>query len=488
MKHFLYTLLLSLLTFSSCNDWLEVRPRTEVAADELFADEAGFKDALTSCYLKLNSTPLYGEYLIVSTIEYLAQHWTVFRPTYRDFQYDATGMPEVFASIYGAQYNVITQANTVLDNLSSRGDVVEKEALREVIKAEALAIRGFCHFEILRLFGQVPRGATRLVSLPYAETVGLDPIPYYAYDDFLARVLRDWEAAEELLEKYDPILQYSYEQLNTPGDDVTLEDDFLGFRRFRFNYYAVRALKARLYLYAGQREKAYALAKELIDARDPAGNKVLSLAGANDLNRQYYALPSECFLALHNLQLTTLVEEMLNLPTYLTTSMFNDLFAGQSTSVNNRATIVWNATYMPSSGSAFYPILRKYNQPGTADAVTATVLATQRQVVPLIRLSEIYLIAMETSPDLAEVNALYEEYMQARNVMAPTLTGAQVAGEILNEYRREFFGEGQMFYTYKRLGATRMLWKTDRDVTEVDYVVPLPASEYDETINANIQQ
>ncbi|MFR7875335.1 MAG: hypothetical protein ACLU4J_02470 [Butyricimonas paravirosa] len=35
----------------------------------------------------------------------------------------------------------------------------------------------------------------------------------------------------------------------------------------------------------------------------------------------------------------------------------------------------------------------------------------------------------------------------------------------------------QMFYTYKRLGEKNMLWKVDRDVTENDYVVPLPSSE-----------
>ena len=53
--------------------------------------------------------------------------------------------------------------------------------------------------------------------------------------------------------------------------------------------------------------------------------------------------------------------------------------------------------------------------------------------------------------------------------------------EIVREYRREFFAEGQMFYTYKRLGIKNMLWKTDREVGEQDYVAPLPATEY----NAN---
>ena len=37
-------------------------------------------------------------------------------------------------------------------------------------------------------------------------------------------------------------------------------------------------------------------------------------------------------------------------------------------------------------------------------------------LVPLFRLSEIYLIAIESTTDLAEANRLYSEYMLARNV------------------------------------------------------------------------
>lgn len=49
--------------------------------------------------------------------------------------------------------------------------------------------------------------------------------------------------------------------------------------------------------------------------------------------------------------------------------------------------------------------------------------------------------------------------------------------EIVNEYRREFFGEGQMFFTYKRMGATTMLWRNE-DVSEENYIVALPDTEY----------
>lgn len=70
------------------------------------------------------------------------------------------------------------------------------------------------------------------------------------------------------------------------------------------------------------------------------------------------------------------------------------------------------------------------------------VLATQKQVVPLIRLSEMYLIAIESAPTLKEANALYIPYMKARNVDASPLQQEQLMTEIIREYRREFFGEG----------------------------------------------
>ena len=164
---------------------------------------------------------------------------------------------------------------------------------------------------------------------------------------------------------------------------------------------------------------------------------------------------------------------------YLTEKQFNnDLFAGQSTAVNNRVQ-VWDRT--PDNQGAIKPLLKKYNQPSSTTNTDMEVLATQKQVVPLIRLSEMYLIAIESAPTLKEANALYIPYMKARNVDASPLQQEQLMTEIIREYRREFFGEGQMFYTYKRLGIKNMLWKTDREVGEQDYIVPLPSTE----LNAN---
>lgn len=39
------------------------------------------------------------------------------------------------------------------------------------------------------------------------------------------------------------------------------------------------------------------------------------------------------------------------------------------------------------------------------------------QIIPLLRMSEVYLIAMETSSDLDEINEWYHDYMLAHSVV-----------------------------------------------------------------------
>jgi hypothetical protein len=91
-----------------------------------------------------------------------------------------------------------------------------------------------------------------------------------------------------------------------------------------------------------------------------------------------------------------------------------------------------------------------------------------------------YLIVLETTDDLAEANSLYKTYMASHNVRVTddfaSLT--DVRNEVLGEYRREFYGEGVMFFTYKRLGMADILW-CNHPMTEQQYILPLPVSEYD---------
>lgn len=99
-----------------------------------------------------------------------------------------------------------------------------------------------------------------------------------------------------------------------------------------------------------------------------------------------------------------------------------------------------------------------------------------RNVVPLIRLYEMYLIAMECSP-LGEANSLYAEMCDARNAPAVTISSQEQLEELLiKEYNREFYGEGQAFYAYKRMAAEKIYF-TNEPGTKDAYVVPLPVQE-----------
>ena len=48
---------------TSCNDWLDVTPSTEVDRNELFSNEAGFADAMAGVYNTLTTDSLYGKNL-----------------------------------------------------------------------------------------------------------------------------------------------------------------------------------------------------------------------------------------------------------------------------------------------------------------------------------------------------------------------------------------------------------------------------------------
>lgn len=121
----------------------------------------------------------------------------------------------------------------------------------------------------------------------------------------------------------------------------------------------------------------------------------------------------------------------------------------------------------------------KYNY-NTATSVSTNLELTKRQIVPILRLSEMYLIVLETTNDLSEANALWNKYQVSHNVLLTENAFATldaVRSEVINEYRREFFGEGHMFYTYKRLKSPDMLWRAE-PVTEANYILKLPVSEF----------
>lgn len=486
----------SVLTLASCNDWLDVQPETEVRESDLFTSYKGYKEALAGCYTAMVSRDIYGEKLTMSDVECLANLWNT--PSSSNFpalyylhnhKYDDEYARRDIKTIYSSLYNVIVQSNAIIGHITADPTTIADTQARNVVEAEARAIRAFCHFDVLRLFGQMPANAQKTVSLPYSETYDIKTLPpYYNFNDFVKKLFQDLDIAEEKLAASDPIMEYSFAQLLGTGDNpADLEDDFLMYRRYRFNYWAVKALKARIYLYIGDKANAYKEAKSIIDAK-LNGEKVVNLTSDIDTDANYNALPHECLFALQNSAMLDYSVTLLggdvdkrvdnSKQLLLTTTNFEKkLFAGANTASDVRYLKQWERGTMSSQGTK-YPTLKKYYY-STKTNHSTLVLRTCLQIVPMLRLSEMYLIAMETTNSLDEANSLYKTYMAARkvNVTVDFTSKDEMDIELENEYRREFYGEGQMFFFYKRLAKTSMMFSWE-DMGEEQYVIPLPDTEF----------
>lgn len=486
-------ILITLIAFcaASCNDWLDVRPETEQKEEDLFSSVNGFFDALTGCYMTMAGTDLYGERLMYTNIESLANQWYMPEDMtrYEDadlskHDYTTDYCRSAIAAMYDGLFHTIAQANMIIKYADERADVFADETMLAVVQSEAYAIRAFCQFDVLRLFGQVP-GGTQQVQLPYSYTTSIYEMPaYYGFDEYVGLLKEDIASALELLKENDPIFEYTFDELN---GGASLADDHLAYRQSRLNYWAVKALEARMLLYVGEKQEAYRVAMEIIDATGADGAPLMELSGQSDLGSNYKALPHECLFYVSKFDLHDEALTILQGPEghsfrpsdalVITADMYSDLYLDVVTTTYNRAGYMWTQTSEPGSSLQYYT-LQKY---AWNDEEEGSYMTT-RQLLPMLRMAEMYLIAMEGAPSLTEANDLYAVYMEDHGIgptmLAPLASEEELETFLLNEYRREFFGEGQMFYAYKRTDTRNVQWLENMEMSEEFYILPLPETEY----------
>ena len=476
--------------FTSCNKWLDVRPETEQKEEDQFSSEKGFQMALTGCYLQMAQQDAYGLRMTMTCVENLANLWRINPSTTRyaerdlsNHQYTTDYAKSAVNSMYTALFKTIAQANLIIKNAQENPDVFNEKRMYNIVLGEAYAIRAYCQLDILRLFGQVPNGQ-KPVSLPYSEATNIKEIPpYYDFNEYVLKLKSDIEKAEALLKDYDPATLYPYNRTYAMGE-VYEKNDFLMYRQMRLNYWAVLALHARMALYTGDKETAYKIAHELINAKLPDGTAVRPLSGLKDYAK-YTTCPNECYFSISKYDVKEYAVSYFTdnadniVSSYganqfaISTEMLSELFDGENIASHNRYANLWNQRLKDSDGYLWVGFKRYCFDDDEPNQ------NLYFQIIPMLRTSEIYLIAMESSTDLAEINQLYTEYMMSHNVatVVPFSTLGEVSTWIKNEYRREFYAEGQMFYTYKRLGETSIKWcKAPAD--ESTYIIPLPETEY----------
>lgn len=455
---------LMMLLISGCNKFLDVQPEDKYTEEQVFSNEASAQQALNGLYMKMATTDLYGANLSTTLIELMGQRYTAdvtsaYERVVKLNYTDAVVAP-YFETVWQQAYATILKSNKFIasvDNAVTAKVITAAEA--KILKGEAIAIRAMLHFDMLRIFGPV-----------YTTGAALESIPYYTQPDGVLQpllktsvvvdtIIHDLSEAASLLAE-DNIIKGG---LDTAGTDFYTKD-----RQFRFNYYGVKALLARVYLYGNRRTDAYNTAREIltdINKWFPWMPYTSILSAGNNPDRIF---SPEVIVGLENRSMYTTYSSSFA-PT-LTLGLLAPLDARlTATFENNVNDYRYTTTWL--MGPKGFRTLYKY-------ADLPDVNKRWRFMQPLLRKSELYYILAETEPD--QTKAL--EYLNTVrfNRGLPNLTSTSgLATQIQNEYLKEFFGEGQIFFFYKRknpFSIPNALTATS-SIFSPNFRVPLPASE-----------
>lgn len=466
-KKLLAILICILTMLTSCKKYLDVNPKSSVSEDQLFNSELGFQQSLDGVYSILALPALFGDNLSMGFVSSLAKNYNL--TTGAKF-YDASQLNYLSAEtigigsdIWSNGYNAIAGANKIIQNTEKRRDILSDQSYG-LFRGEALALRAYMHFELLRLYGPEYVSGLTKKAIPYKKDVNQYTVVPSTTQNAVIQVLNDLSEAEQLMAKTDPIVSG---QAN---------------RRIRMNYYAVKALQARVYLFSGDNTKAFAAAKIVVDSgKFPFVSFGSATAVAESRDRLY--LTEQVFgLRVSNLRnwadpgyfrsASTMRRSAAEYQTLYETSI------GGGTDIRYLGRIETdNSTTL---GNVF-PSKFWQTYPGTSPSD-----ARLDQLVPMIRLSEMYYIMAECATSTAEGISYLNIVRQNRNLtpLATTLSQASFVNEIRKEYQKEFHAEGQLFYYYKRKNILRMQFAT-ADISLSQYVVPIPDNELEFNPNYN---
>ena len=459
-------------TAISCTKWLDVKPDTDKDRDELVNSVTGIQQMLFGVYTGMVDEGLYGRQLTYGFTEAAAYNYYYANATAGPFNawaYTSTVNRPIIDNVWTKAYNTIANGNSLLKAIDDKKSLFTTQEFN-VIKGETLALRAFLHFDLLRLFAPNYTVDSTIIALPYVATYESIRTPHEKSSTVMAKVLSDLNAAEALLKDVDPI--FTIGLTNTASSKT----DFLSNRQYRFNYWAVQALKARVYLYAGDKVNAELYATKVMEQGPFTWVNPSTLTGTNP---DVVFMP-ELIFALNVSKLET---------------YYQAYFAPGLNKIANEASSYAIRIFEDPNDYRFLyqmtadrygnkTISGKYKQSISASA------PIKKQTMPMLRLGEMYLIAAEcanargsktTAITLMRELRLRRGYLSADRSIPDNITPAELQALIVKEFRKETYVEGQTFFNYKRLNQTTLpaffSFFGEPVATNAKFILPIPEAE-----------
>ncbi len=457
-------LLCVLATSTSCNKWLDVKLNNIVNEDDLFTTEQGYQEALAGVYASMAQSSMYGGTLSMEYLDLYARYYgaTSTASKYAEhlvYNYTDAAVEGVHLSMWRNLYSGISGANNIIRFADNDTEVLSS-AEKNQIKGEAVALRAFLHFDVIRLFCSDVKLNPKEAGIPYNKVFGVSLPPQYTVEECVQLVLNDLNEAEQLLDG-DPIKTTAPYMLDNKND----ADKFVA----RMNYYAVKAMKARLYLMRGDNVNALKYAKEVIESGQ------FQLLDFSDIDRAEaetdMLFSDEHIFSLRNGKLQDAVK-----------ALFVSSTTDGVTTIAPLSFSDYSVMYDSNNDDMRY--VKWFNVGG--DYKFMKYLAENTDFffskVPMITLSEMYLICAEATfntdidESLGYINTLRDHRIR-NNKHWQYLT----EDYIFDEMKREFVGEGQLWYAYKRLNKKIPTGTVEGDLDPSDdiYVFPMPSTEVD---------
>ena len=449
-------------SLSSCvNDWLDVAPSDGTDADAALTSSSDLDAARTGMYKALKGNS--------SFVDYYGQQFFVYGDVHAgdDYQYNNIGGSNRASFYYDMNYQtaseftsstsssnvawkspyiVIGRANRIIAAAEggALSDAAEAKATIDQYAAEAKVLRALAHFDLVRIYGK-----------PYTEDQGASlGVP------LVTGVLESnaKPARSTVAEVYTQVVKDLTEAISSNALATETEPGYV-------SVWGAKAILSRVYLNMGDYANALSVAEDIIknsgaalwtrdqyfkawDASTPNESEFLfrlNVAGStdnNDLN------------GIGNLQQRDGYKEM------VATKKFVDMLTSDPKDVRNDMFLPAKAekeVAVYGTNKVFLNKLR--GQGGNLRNVT---------IVPIIRLSEVYLTAAECAfrnNDKTKAVEYLNDLVKNRTTTVASLATVDniTLDRILIERRKELIGEGQRYFDALRNNETITRYTSEAD-------------------------
>src|SRR5690606_10854004 len=237
MKRLGYLIITALVT-ASCSDFLSLQPEYEINENSFYKTPADFETALIGNYAGLqglhNANIVYLGDLTTDNAEI---RWT--SPTVAETEFDEmnpTTSNGFLGNIWSICFSTVSRSNDIISRIDATSFI---EADKRKVKGEALFLRAYAYFYLVRVFGDVP-----LVEVAFRSP----------------KEIMEFDMSRKPTAEVYGLIERDLTEAATLLTGVT------GMSKSRASVGAAKTLLGKVYLTRQQFDKAASVLKEVIDA------------------------------------------------------------------------------------------------------------------------------------------------------------------------------------------------------------------------------